>query len=189
MIEKITKYVNHWRGGECLCCVKVSSWNHKENDLTVLKLQLSIKSTCYRFQVPFKIKANVSGQDKNYQTLIVPHCNAPSPTWSNLAYSFQLPTSKGMRTPHTHKASISPVPMQMRHPAWDSEHHELPPYEDQSIPSLYTCRMGQGRKNQSPLRSTAWEYKNNCTARQPLFLSWGGQCFHSGMNSIKNKMN
>ena len=109
MIEKITKYVNHWRGGECLCCVKVSSWNHKENDLTVLKLQLSIKSTCYRFQVPFKIKANVSGQDKNYQTLIVPHCNTPSPTSSNLAYSFQLPTSKGMRT-HIHKASISPVP-------------------------------------------------------------------------------
>ena len=53
------------------------------------------------------LNPKVSGQDMNYQTLIIAP-PAPSSTLSNLACSFPLPTRKGMWTPHP--TSISLVP-------------------------------------------------------------------------------
>ena len=44
------------------------------------------------------------GQDKDYKPLVIAHqshCNAPSPTLNNLAYSFLPPSRKDMwPTPH-----------------------------------------------------------------------------------------
>ena len=67
--------------------------------------QSDLSVTFVGLQGPFKeIELKASGQDKNHQSLSLSHpshCLPPSPTLSNLAYSFLPPTRKGMwPTPH-----------------------------------------------------------------------------------------
>ena len=67
---------------------------------------------CVGLQGPFKeAELKASGQDRNYHTLITApssHHNAPSPTLSNLAYSFLPSTRKGM-WPSPHPTSTGPL--------------------------------------------------------------------------------
>ena len=73
------------------------------------------------------------------------HCNASSPTLSNLASSFLFPTRKGMLRLLT-QPLYHLFPMQMRHPVRNqSENQNISQYRDRSMFSSYAQGRGPGQ--------------------------------------------